>query len=325
MTRLTRRSYSRRCADSFAGGEIKPDWEAVRAAFQSLGDQLGVSAVEAARGVVRIANANMTNALRLVSTNKGYDPREFALMAFGGGGPMHAAALAEELKVAKVIVPVNSAVFSAWGMLLTDLRRDDLQTRLMPLSMSTATAIVDHFRDMKAAAAANFAIDGVAAASNVMVCEFFLDMRYLGQEHTVKVPVTLGAAALDVEAVAAEFHAAHEKRYTYRLPNAIQIVNFHLVARIPVPKPELPRKLATGRRVEDAVTTRRQVDYDAKGIHDARIYDGDKLEPGMNLVGPAVIQEALVTLIVFPGQSVSIDDFGSYHVHLADQPGGLGS
>lgn len=311
--------------NSFAGGDIKPDWEAVRAAFQSLGDQLGVSAVEAARGVVRIANANMTNALRLISTNKGYDPREFALIAFGGGGPMHAAALAEELKVAKVIVPVNSAVFSAWGMLLTDLRRDDLQTRLMPLSVSTATAIVDHFRDMQAAAAANFATDGVAAASNSMVCEFFLDMRYLGQEHTVKVPVTLGSAALNVEAAAAEFHAAHEKRYTYRLPNAIQIVNFHLVARIPVPKPELPRKLATGRRVEDAVMMRRQVDYDAKGIHDARIYDGGKLEPGMDLVGPAVIQEAMVTLIVFPGQSVSIDDFGSYHVHLADQSGGLGS
>ena len=103
-------------------------------AFETLGRQARSDrAIEAARGVVRIANANMTNALRLVSTNKGYDPRDFALMAFGGGGPMHAVALARELKVPRVIVPVNSAVFSAWGMLLTDLRRDYVNTYLMAL------------------------------------------------------------------------------------------------------------------------------------------------------------------------------------------------
>jgi N-methylhydantoinase A/oxoprolinase/acetone carboxylase beta subunit len=113
----------------FAGGEIEPDWHGVRNAFERLGAKLAVSPVEAARGVVRIANANMTNALRLVSTNRGYDPREFALMAFGGGGAMHAVALAEELKVPRVIVPVNSSVFSAWGMLVS-VRRRPVESRL---------------------------------------------------------------------------------------------------------------------------------------------------------------------------------------------------
>lgn len=301
---------------SFAGGELKPDWDAVNQVFAALGKKLGVSAADAARGVVRIANANMTNALRLVSTNKGYDPREFALMAFGGGGPMHAVALARELKVPRVIVPVNSAVFSAWGMLLTDLRRDSLQTYLMPLGPLSADALVAQFRSMEAEAAADFRRDGIAVGSGALHFEYLLDMRYQGQEHTVKIPLALSRAGLDVDQVADLFHAAYEKRYTYRLPNAIQIVNFHLVARVAVPKPELPKLAATGRRLEDTVIGRRRVDFDADGAVEAVIYDGTLLEPGMKLQGPAVIQEPVVTLVVPPGDSVTLDDFGSYHVQL---------
>ncbi len=301
---------------SFAGGELTPDWDAVNRVFVALGRRLGVSAADAARGVVRIANANMTNALRLVSTNKGYDPRDFALMAFGGGGPMHAVALARELKVPHVIVPVNSAVFSAWGMLLTDLRRDSLQTHLMPLQPATADALVVQFGTMEAEAAANFTRDGIAVGNGALQFEYLLDMRYQGQEHTVKVPISLSTVPLDVGQIADLFHAAYEKRYTYRLPNSIQIVNFHLVARVAVPKPGLPRALATGRRLQDTVIGVRRVDFDAQGVVDAVIYNGAVLEPGMELHGPAVIQEPVVTLVVPPGDRVTIDDYGSYHVQL---------
>jgi N-methylhydantoinase A len=301
---------------SFAGGEVQPDWTAVRRAFDALGRKLGVSGDEAARGVVRIANANMTNALRLVSTNKGYDPRDFALIAFGGGGPMHAVALARELKVPRVIVPINSSVFSAWGMLLTDLRRDFVQTRLLPLAVSSAPAIAAQFRGMVAEAEAGFRADGIDAGASQLACEYLLDMRYQGQEHTVKVAVPLAGEALDVGHAAELFHVAHEKRYTYRLGNPVQIVNFHLVARVLVPKPDLPRRAVTGCTLADAVSGRRRVDYDADGIHNATIYDGTRLEPGMELHGPAVVQEAVVTLVVGPGQRVTIDPYGSYHVHL---------
>lgn len=301
---------------SFAGGELVPAWGEVHGAFEGLGRKLGVSAVEAARGVVRIANANMTNALRLVSTNKGYDPRDFALVAFGGGGPMHAVALARELKVPKVIVPVNSAVFSAWGMLLTDLRRDYVQTHLVPLKSGTAAGIVAKFHAMQDEAAASFVHGGIPMKSEQLACDYLLDMRYQGQEHTVKVPVSL-AGGLNVAHVTDAFHAAHEKRYTYRLPNPIQIVNFHIVAKVPVAKPELPKKAPTSRPLAEAVLRTRRVDFDADGIHEAMIYDGAKLEPGMELVGPAVIQEPVVTLIVPPEQRVTIDEFGSYHVHLS--------
>lgn len=304
---------------SFGGGEIEPDWDGVNRAFETLGKKLGVPASEAARGVVRIANANMTNALRLVSTNKGYDPREFALMAFGGGGPMHAVALAQELRVPKVIVPVNSAVFSAWGMLLTDLRRDYVHTHLLPLTEASAAEVLRQFRGMEAEAAANISQDGTAVSAATLVCEHLLDMRYQGQEHTVKVPVSISHGRLDVAATIDRFHAAHEKRYTYRLPNPVQVVNFHLVARMPVPKPDLPRKAPTGRRAQEAILSRRKVDFDAHGIHEATIYDGLRLEPGMKLQGPAVVQEPMVTLVVPPGNRVNVDEFGSYHVHLGQK------
>ena len=132
----------------------------------------------------------------------------------------------------------------------------------------------------------------------------------------MKVPMVMRDDTVDVAGTLDRFHSLHEKRYTYRLPNAVQIVNFHLVARVPVPKPDLPRKVATGRKVADAVLGRRTVDFDAHGIHEATIYDGPILEPGMELRGPAVVQEPMVTLVVPPGNRVTLDHFGSYHVHL---------
>lgn len=301
---------------SFAGGELEPDWAGVRRAFAALGERIGTSPEDAARGVIRIANANMTNALRLVSTNKGHDPREFVLMAFGGGGPMHAVALARELKVARVIVPPNSAVFSAWGMLLTDLRRDYVQTLPTPLAADATAEITTQFRTMETEAAANFARDGIDIGPGQVRFEHLLDVRYQGQEHSVKVAVDFDAGEVNIGLVADRFHVAHEKRYTYRLPNAVQIVNFHLVARIPVPKPELPRKSAGGGTLAQCVIGRRRVDFDADGVADATIYDGLRLEPGMEVTGPAIVQEPVVTLVVPPGDRVTLDEYGSYHVHL---------
>jgi N-methylhydantoinase A len=295
---------------SFVGGEREPDWQAVDTAFAPLQDKLGLSKEEVARGIVRIANANMTGALRLVSTNKGYDPRDFALMAFGGGGAMHAVALAEELRVPHVIVPVNSSVFSAWGMLLTDLRRDYLQTRLTSLTEAEAAIMSSTFAVMEQAADADYGWDDVGF-------ERFLDMRYTGQEHTVKIPaVAAPDGGIDIAGTAMAFHAAHEKRFTYRLDNALEVVNFHLVATVAVAKPELSEKKLTGRDLSEAKMGTREVDFDQHGVHEAQIYDGHLLEPGMEFHGPAIIQEPAVTCVIPPPYRVSIDKFGNYHIHL---------
>ncbi|MDA5194154.1 hydantoinase/oxoprolinase family protein [Govanella unica] len=301
---------------SFVGGEVEPDMKALTTAFQPLQDRLQMSLQELARGVIRIANANMTNALRLVSTNKGYDPRDFTLIAFGGGGPMHAVALAEDLKVPKVIVPVNSAVFSAWGMLLTDLRRDYLQTRLLNVTADSGKDIKTGFHEMEARARDDYARDGVESGTGVSY-DYFLDMRYQGQEHTVKVTCPFNAdGSVNIDGAIERFHEAHEKRFTYRLDNNVQVVNFHLVAKVEVPKPELVKKTATGADIKTAVRETRRVDFDEHGTHDATIYDGLKLEPGMEFFGPAVIQEPSVTLVISPGHRVTVDDYGNYHVHI---------
>ncbi len=303
---------------SFAGGELDPDWDAVDAAFAPLQEALSMTRIEIARGIVQIANANMVNALRLVSTNKGYDPRNFALIAFGGGGAMHAVALAEQLKVQKVIVPVNSSVFSAWGMLLTDLRRDYLLTRPMAVNADNYEQLISTFASMKNEAVRDYQEDGIDNAAAKIEFASFADMRYQGQEHTVKLPLDLrdGGHPDELAAAIDDFHAAHEKRFTYRLSNAVQIVNFHIVASVAVEKPGLAERALTGEPLESAIIGHREVDFHPLGSHRATIYDGTLLQPDARLGGPAVIQEPTVTLPIFPGSVATLDRYGNYHVDL---------
>lgn len=304
--------------DQFCGGQVQPNLEAVRTAFEVLGASLGISAIETARGVIRIANANMATALRRVSTHKGYDPRDFALVAFGGGGPMHAVALAEELKIPEVIVPANSSVFSAWGMLLTDLRHDFVRTRLLPLTDSGAAQILEQLLAMRAEAAATFLRDVTSCDEHALRFEFFVDMRYVGQEHTVRVPVEPDQIVGHVTAIAERFHRVYEQRFTYRLVADIQVVNFHVAATCPVPKPDWPQKRITGYVLQDALTGTRAVDFGLLGEHDTPIFDGLRLDPTMATQGPAIIQEPNVTLVISPGHHLSVDAYGNYRVRLVD-------
>ena len=157
---------------------------ALHKAFARLTKQLGGSHEEVARGVIRIANANMVNALKLVSLNKGHDPRDFSLVAFGGGGAMHALELGEELMVPKVIIPANSSVFSAWGMLMTDLRRDFLQTRVTRLGDVNMELVDRTYRVIEEEGIAQCAAESMDTAT--LRVQRFADMRYRGQEYTVK-------------------------------------------------------------------------------------------------------------------------------------------
>ena len=298
---------------NFVGGELKPDLDAVNRAFAPLESALGMNRLELARGVVRVANANMCNALRLVSTNKGYDPREFSLLAFGGGGAMHAVALAEELNIPRVIVPAHSSVFSALGMLLTDVRRDYVQTMVLGLHEKGLESAQQVFANMQEQADAEFAAD----QGQSPLFSWFMDMRYNGQEHTVKIPVNLERQSLDE--IASHFHRAHEQRYTYTLDTGIEIVNFHLVAIVPVEKPALAKKEVSGKKVQETLVENREVDFDQHGVHNTNIYSGLAMEPGMEINGPAIIEEPSVTLVVSPGHTVKMDEYGNYHVLLGEE------
>lgn len=299
----------------FLGGGHEPDWTAVKAAFQRLADHLGGNVQDVARGVIRIANANMINALNLVSLNKGYDPREFTLIAFGGGGGMHAVALAEELRVKKVIVPVNSSVFSAWGMLMTDLRRDFLQTRMERLSTADPLIIHDAFWEIENAAIDKCIQEGFPKEK--IYVKRYADLRYQGQEHTVKVAFQAGKVTRkSIEDAISLFHTTHKREFTFSLDNPVELVNYHIVVFADAGKQKIPEKKVTGRKVAEALKGNRKVDFDVHGIHKTQIYDLDKLEPGMIICGPAILENSMTTIVVTPRKNISVDKYCNIHIAM---------
>ncbi|HHZ09872.1 MAG TPA: hydantoinase/oxoprolinase family protein [Rhizobiales bacterium] len=302
--------------DYFCGGEIVADMEAAGKAIRAVGEKLGVDADEAARGIVRIANNNMVNALKLVSLNRGHDPRDFTLVAFGGGGAMHAVALAAELGVRKVVVPAGASVFSAWGMMMSDLRRDYFVTRLADLKKGAAAGIEAVFAESEERARAQFTAEGVDPAKIRFLR--YGKFRYQNQEHTTEVLIAEGAVTdARLAEIEAAFHDTYEREYTYRLHAPVEMVGIHLVASAEVGKLTMKKRAATGAAAEVALKGYRDVDYALEGVRRAAIYDGTKLEPGMTFVGPAIVEDPGTTVVIHPGNRVEVDGYGNIHIHLA--------
>ena len=302
--------------DYFCGGEIVADMDAAGKAIKAVGEKLGVDADEAARGIIRIANNNMVNALKLVSLNRGHDPRDFTLVAFGGGGAMHAVALAAELGVRKVVVPAGASVFSAWGMMMSDLRRDYFVTRLADLKKGAAAGIEAVFAESEERARAQFAAEGVDPA-RVRFLRYG-KFRYQNQEHTTEVLIAEGAVTdARLAEIEAAFHDTYEREYTYRLNAPVEMVGIHLVASAEVGKLTMKKRAATGAKAEIALKGHRDVDYALEGVKKAAIYDGTKLEPGMMFVGPAIVEDPGTTVVIHPGNRVEVDGYGNIHIHLA--------
>lgn len=299
----------------FCGGELEADMGAVERALAALADRLGVEPVEAARGIVRIANNDMVNALKLVSVNRGYDPRDFTLVAFGGGGGMHAVELGAELGIRKAVIPRAADVFSAWGMLMSDLRRDYLVTRVLPLEQGSAKALGALLDEVVSAALDQFRREGIEADRVRLLRHGKL--RYENQEHAVEIPLPEGPVdAAAVEAIAERFQAAYEREYTYRLDASIELVGIHVVAFAEVGKLAPAPLAATGRSLADALKGSRRVDYATAGVHDAAIYVGELLEPGMRFAGPAIVEMRGSTTVVRPGDELVVDDYGNLVVTL---------
>src|SRR5438128_1486218 len=236
----------------------------------------------------------------------------------GGGGAMHATALADELRIARVLIPTNPAVFSAWGMLMTDLRYDLIWTSILRTQAAANDGLDRMWRTLEDQARTYFAQQRVEPSR--LVFQRFADMRYAGQEHTVKVPVPAGAmTAAAIGEVEGRFHALHEQRYTFRLPSAVEFVNFHLTAFGTVDKPRVPRlrtaKSGAGSGGKgagrSALKGRREVDFDAHGRLASAVYERDRLRPGAAVSGPAIIEEPAATTVLFPGQRATVDAYGN--------------
>lgn len=295
----------------FLGGEIPVSVERARRAIQGIASRLGTSIEEAALGIIRIANANMVNAVRLVSVRRGYDPRAFAIVAFGGGGSMHATALAAQLRIRTVIVPYAAATFSAWGMLMTDLRADWVQTRILSLTDAVITEVDATYEALEDEATRYCAAEGLDY-SDIRLTRF-ADVRYKGQEHTVKVSVPTHAT---VSELLDSFHALHQQRYTFRLDAPAEIVNFHLIAFGMLSEPTLSQLHLAARDTSPKPISNRPVDFDELGRHDANIFQRASLPIEQVIRGPAVIEDRAASTVLFPEQSARLDKWGNLIIEL---------
>jgi N-methylhydantoinase A len=295
--------------DYFLGGELKPDFANLEKSAAPLCEELNMSMVEIARGVIRVANSNMVNALKSVSVNKGYDPRDFSLVVIGGGGPMHGAYLADELQIPEVIIPLNAGVFSAFGMLMSDLRRDYIRTDVMDLKTENFQTLQNVFHEMEEVAIMAYNRDNYEKED--IIFEYHLDLRYNGQEHSVKLKLK-SLESLKIETTENDFHQLHKKRYAFHLSDTtIEIVNYHLVAIVEVNKPIIAKMIPKGNAISAALITSENVDFDEQGIQMSDFYDREHLEPNMIINGPAIIVESSTSTVVPPNHQFRIDEYAN--------------
>lgn len=300
----------------FVGGKFHLDPKASeRAIATHIAEPLRLETIEAANGIIKIVSSGMVEALRLVTVSRGEDPREYVLVAFGGAGPVHAALLAQELKIPRVIIPAAPGVHSAMGLLVSDLKRDYIQTHFADLESVDVAALQRRFDGMETVAQQEFEAQGIAPEE--IVHERAIDLRYSIQKYELPVPVA--RAGLTSDAVAAwrkAFDEIHEKHFGSRAEDQkVEIVNYRLTTKVIVPKPKAAETPPQGAGCDGAIKARRRAYFD--GWHDTPVYDRDKLHSGNRLSGPAIIEQMDSTTVVHPGQTAQIDRFGNIIIALA--------
>ena len=289
----------------FLGGRMQPrrgrSCEGARARWAR---RWGSTTTALAEGMLAIVNANMADAMRTITVKQGIDPREYSLVAFGGAGPMHAVWLAEELEIGEVIVPWSPGTFSAWGMLQTDMRHDVVRSFYRPLAGLEDAVPAGTFVALEEEGSELLAAEGIAADDRYFARS--ADMRYVGQEYTVNVPVP---TTVSLEEIDASFHEAHRVRYGHSTPGApVEFVNLRVAAmgRIVAETPAYRRPVDAG----DPVLGQRSVVFDGVA-HETPVLLRQHLLPGESRPGPVVIEEDSSTTVVPPGHTTAIDDLGN--------------
>ncbi|HET6868254.1 MAG TPA: hydantoinase/oxoprolinase family protein [Solirubrobacteraceae bacterium] len=292
--------------DRFLGGQMHLDLEAARAAVAGLADRLGLSLAEAAEGTITIANANMARAIRSRTVEKGHDPREFALVAFGGAGPLHAAEVAESLGIPEVIVPPHPGITSASGLLTSDLKYDQMQTVFMVQGAVDSARLNDGLEELEGQLREWLRRDGVADA-DIEVARM-LDCRYAGQGYELRLSLGNGRFS---EADLDRFHALHEREYGHSFGDPIEIVNARVsaVGR----RPALAGVRSGSGDAERALIGERESTFRVNGGLESlptRFYDRQSLPVGESLSGPAIVFHPDTTTLVPPSWTVSAEASG---------------
>jgi N-methylhydantoinase A len=293
-------------AEHFLGGEMPLDTDQAQQALARLGVDLGLDPLKAALGVVQVANAHMERALRVISVERGYDPRRFSLLSFGGAGSLHAADLARGLGIPRVLVPPLASTLSAFGMLAAEVVKDYIQTVMLPGNTSVAD-LAARLEPLAQRGRDEVRTEGVAETD--IRLEPFLDMRYHGQSYELIVPFS--------ETIYADFHALHERQYGYANRNgSVEVVNLRLRAIGRVAAPPIHRQALGDENPSQAFLESREVVF-AGGPCLTPLYRAEMLHSANLIEGPAVIVRSDTTILVCPGDMATVDAYGNLIIEVA--------
>lgn len=296
--------------DRVYGGSIRLNRSLAEAAFRPIAERFGWSLVEAAHGVIEVATANMLRALRLVSVQRGYDLREFALIAFGGAGPLHAGALAEQAGITKVIVPMHSGAFSALGCLVSPLRYDAVQSYRARIESWDTKGAEDRFLALEAQCLKPLLDEGYSRQR--VTCLRGLDLRYVGQNYEIEVGYVPGGPVK----LKAAFEERHRQLYGYATGEKIECVNIRVTASVAqdsLPLPMVPAGAAP------FPTASHRAYFREIGEVDMPRFDRTTLPPGGVVVGPAMIEDDWSTTVVYPSQRCVADQFGNLVIETGER------
>lgn len=291
-------------------GRMKIDRELSVAAIQKLADKLGIGMLETANGILDIVIANMAKAIRVISVQRGYDPRDYTLVGFGGAGPVQAARLAKELGMSRVLIPRTPGVLCAMGLLMTDLRSDFSATQLTRLDQATPEAISAIYDDLTLRAGQWFEDEKITAGARVL--ERTVDVRYAGQNYEISVSLPEGPITAETfTAIEAGFLAAHRQLYGFiAAGERVQLVTFRIAASGLVNKAEFQPQPIEGPDASHAATGSRPVWMVETGdFTETKLIDRAKLKPGNVVVGPAIIDQMDTTTVVPPGMAATVDAY----------------
>jgi N-methylhydantoinase A len=290
-------------AESFFGGRMALDLTAAEAALAPIAARLGDKPADAAAKVLTIANIKMANTVRMVAVREGRDARDFAIVAFGGAGPLHACQVAEELGITQVVVPQFPGAFSAYGLLSADLKRDYMRTKVTPLSRIDDETLRNWLKELQAEAGTEMA---AIASGRPIYWRYQLDLRYAGQASELVVPVA-NLARLKRSAVIGLFHKQHAEKYGFADRDAeVELVNLRLEGYATVQPPAMPP--AEKRRVGEPHGEVHPISL--PGAEKCIFLRREELLAGDELEGPAVITEATATTFLPPGWHLTVDKFG---------------
>lgn len=300
--------------DYFVGGDMTLDVDAARRAIDTVGQKLELGVEQLAEGIIHVVNANMANAIRAITVGKGIDPREFALVAFGGAGPMHAVALAQELQIPRIIIPNLPGTFSAWGMLQTDIRHDLVQTFYQRVSETGTETLETNFQAMEKTGTKRLSGEKVDAQDMRFVRT--ADMRYVGQEYFVNIPLPSKVDDQALGELPDRFHQAYYERYGHSNPEeSIEFVNLRMSAIGALPKGRVSATTEEMPEIEAQPVRRDRAYFQGEWL-ETNIYMRDQLASGQVLSGPAIVLESSCTTVMPPGCQARVDVFGNIEIRL---------